>query len=153
MKNRNQEPYPPGGRQRALPLEVLCYSHAFPSEYWDIDRELRDYPKHTDRQLRNLNKEKKSVLQELWQGYRFDVVRDAYEVDLDSETSITMPRNGGCGRQVPRPLTRKDKRKLRKEGRARRRDFSKNLICARGEIPRSVSGEEDRSFTPVVAAK
>src|SRR5262245_56503674 len=82
-------------------------------EYGDIDRELRDYLKHTDRQLRDLNKERKSLEQELWQGYRFDVARDAYEVDLDSETSITMPRNGSCRREVPRPLTRKDKRRAK----------------------------------------
>jgi hypothetical protein len=152
MKNRNQEPYPPGGRQRPLTLEVLCYSHAFRSEYWDIDRELRDYRKHTDRQLRSLNKERKSLEQELWRGYQLDVARDVYVVALNNEHSITMPRDGSCRREVPCLLTRKDKRRRRKEARKAER-FRETLMSARGEIPRSVSGEEDRSFTPVVAAK
>jgi hypothetical protein len=108
-------------------------------EYGDIDRELRDYRKHTDRQLRDLNKERKSLEQELWQGYQFDVARDAYEVDLNSETSITMPRNGSCRREVPRPLTRKDKRKLRKDVRKAKR-FLRNFDERREKSCAVISG-------------
>jgi hypothetical protein len=49
---------------------------------------LRDYHKHTDRQLRELSKEAKSLSRELWNGYRFDVAHDSYEVDVDDKTSI-----------------------------------------------------------------
>jgi hypothetical protein len=138
--NARDDCYEPDDEELAYELYKEREFESWRSEYWDIDRELRDYRKHTDRQLRDLNKERKSLEQELWQEYRFDVARDVYEVDLDGETSITMPRNGSCRREVPRPLTRKNKRKLKKERRARRRDFSKNLMRARGEIPRSVSG-------------
>jgi hypothetical protein len=107
-------------------LAYECYKErVFESlrlEHGDIDRELRDYRKHTDRQLRDLNKERKSLEQELWQGYQFDVAGDAYEVDLDSETSITMPRNGSC-REVPRPPSRKDKRRAKTEQRRAARDY------------------------------
>ena len=103
-------------------------------EYGDIDRELCDYRKHTDRQLRDLNKERKSLEQELWQEYQFDVVRDAYEVDLDSETSINMPREGLRRDEASRPLTRKDKRKQKKEHRKAQR-FLENLMRARGRNP------------------
>jgi hypothetical protein len=81
-----------------------------------------------------LNKERKSLEQELWQGYQFDVARDAYEVDLDSETSITMPRNGSCRREVPHPLTRKEKRRLRKDVR-KAKGFLRNFDARAGRNP------------------
>jgi hypothetical protein len=115
-------------------------------EYGDIDRELRDFRKHTDRQLRGLNNERKSLARELWQEYQFDVARDAYEVDLDGETSITMPRNGSCRGEVPRPLTRKDKRRQRKEARKAQR-FLRKFDERREKSCAVISGQEDRSFT------
>jgi hypothetical protein len=133
------EGYEPDDEELAYELynerefESLCL------EYGDIDCELRDYRTHTDRQLRGLNKERKSLEQELWQGYQFDVARDAYEVDLDSETSITMPRNGSCRREVPRPLTRKDKRKLRKDVRKAKR-FLRNFDECRERSCALISG-------------
>jgi hypothetical protein len=84
-------------------------------EYGDIDRELRDYRKHTDRQLRYLSKERKAFARDLWIEYRYHVTDDTYEVHLDSETSITMPREGRRRDEAPRPLTRKDKRRQRKD--------------------------------------
>jgi hypothetical protein len=95
-------------------------------EYGDIDRELRDHRKHTDRQLRELSKEGKSLRRELWNGYRYDVTDDTYEVDLDGETSITMPREGLHRDEASRPLTRKDKRKRRKDVRKAKR-FLRNF--------------------------
>jgi hypothetical protein len=70
-------------------------------KYAYIDRELRDYRKHTDRQLRELNKERKAISSELWNEYRF-------VAEADSFGSDTPP---------PRVLTRKDKRQMKTERR------------------------------------
>ncbi len=86
----------------------------------DIDRELRDQRKRTDRQLRGLSKERKSLRRELWSEYRYDVTDDTYDVHLDSETSITMPREGLRRDEAHRPLTRKDKRRAKTEQRRTR---------------------------------
>src|SRR2546423_12464957 len=47
------------------------------SEYHDADRQLRNYQKHTDRQLRALSKEKKDCARDLAQAHQFDVVSDS----------------------------------------------------------------------------
>jgi hypothetical protein len=70
-------------------------------EYGDIDRELRDYGKHTDRQLRELSKERKAISSELWHEYHFVAEADSFGTD-------TPP---------PRVLTRKDKRQMKTERR------------------------------------
>jgi hypothetical protein len=121
-------------------------------EYADFDRELRDYHKHTDRQLRDLNKEKKSLRRELWREYCYDVTDNTYEVHLDSETSITMPREGLRRDEASRPLTRKDKTKQKKEHRKRQR-FLENLMRARGRNPAQSSVvRKTGALLPVVAA-
>ena len=107
-------------------------------DYSYFDRELRDYRKHTDRQLRELDKEKKSVRHELWSEYRYDVTNDSYDVDLDSETSITMPREGLRRDEAPRPLTRKDKRRQKKEHRKAER-FLREFDVLAGRNPAQAS--------------
>ena len=78
------------------------------------ERELRDYHKYTDRQLRELSAEVRGISYELWSEYRFDVASDCYEVDLDGETSISVSRSGARLDEVPGTLTRKDKRKRKR---------------------------------------
>jgi hypothetical protein len=108
-------------------------------EYGEIDRELRDYHKHTDRQLRGLSKERKSRECDLWNEYRYDVTNDTYEVDLDGETSITMPREGLRRDEASRPLTRKDKRRRRKDVRKAKR-FLRNFDERREKSCAVISG-------------
>ena len=103
-------------------------------EYAYFDRELRDYRKHTDRQLRDFNKEKESLRRELRREYRYDVTDDTYEVHLDSETSITMPREGLRRDEASRPLTQKDKRRQKKEQRKVKR-FLKEFNERAGRNP------------------
>jgi hypothetical protein len=100
--NARNDCYEPGDEKLAYKLykERVC--------------ELRDYRKHTDRQLRDLNKEKESLRRKLWREYCYDVTDDIYEVHLDSETSITMPREELSRDEPSRPLTRKDKRRQKK---------------------------------------
>ena len=108
-------------------------------EYGEIDRELRDYHKHTDRQLRSLSKERKSCECDLWNEYRYDVTNDTYEVDLDGETSITMPREGLRRDEASRPLTRKNKRRRRKDARKTKR-FLRNFDERREKSCAVISG-------------
>ena len=68
-------------------------------DYLDADRALRDHGQYTDRQLRELNKERKAISSELWHEYRF-------VAEADSFGSDTPP---------PRVLTRKDKRQMKTE--------------------------------------
>jgi hypothetical protein len=143
--------------------EDLAYEHykeeVFDSmrlEYGDIDHELRDYRKHTDRQLRELSKERKSLRRELWNEYHYDVTDDTCTVDLDGETLITFSRDG-VGRnevpRLPRPRTRKDKRRMKTERRRALRPLRQlGFLTKRGCSPRQVTGYEDKSFSGVVAA-
>jgi hypothetical protein len=70
-------------------------------DYLDADRALRDHGQYTDRQLRELSKERKATSSELWHEYRF-------VAEADSFGSDTPP---------PRVLTRKDKRQMKTERR------------------------------------
>src|SRR6266481_1693333 len=117
----------------------------------DIDRELRDQRKRTDRQLRGLSKERKSLRRELWSEYRYDVTDDTYDVHLDSETSITMPREGLRRDEAHRPLTRKDKRRRRKDARKTKR-FLKKFNERAGRNPaQSLVVRKTGALPPVVA--
>ena len=119
----------------------------------ESERELRDYSKYTDRQLRELSAEVKSLSCKLWDEYRFDVAHDCYEVDLDDKTSITVSRNGVPLDEVRRPLTRKDKRKRKTERRRGLKQLKQQgFLTKRGRSPGQVTGYEDRSFATVVAA-
>jgi len=111
-------------------------------EYAEIDRELRDYDKHTDQQLRALSKERQSIARELWQEYQFNVVDDTYEVDLDRRTSISVPREGSYRSSVLSPphLTRKEKRIRKKMGRRAERYLRQFAVMKQGRNPCQVSG-------------
>jgi hypothetical protein len=90
-----------------------------------------------DRELRNMNKERKALARELWKDYQFDVDTDSFEVSEDSETYVTFPRSG-----VSRSLTRKDKRRMRGNLRKHlRKQFG--IVTKRGRNPRQVRGYED----------
>jgi hypothetical protein len=90
-----------------------------------------------DRELRNMNNERKALARELWQEYQFDVDTDSFEVSEDSETYVTFPRNG-----VSRSLSRKDKRRMRGNLRKHlRKQFG--ILTKRGRSPRQVRGYED----------
>jgi hypothetical protein len=123
-------------------------------EHGDIEGELRDYHKHTDRQLRGLSKEAKSLARELWNEYQFDLADDSFEVLLeDGETSITVSRDGSCRYEVPRPLPRKDKRRKKTARRRGSRHLMQlGFLTKRGCSPRQVKGYEDMSVPRMVAA-
>jgi hypothetical protein len=104
----------------------------------------------TDKQLRNISKESKSLARELSEQYRFDVASDCFEVDLDGKTSITVSRNGVPRNEVLHTLTRKDKRRMKKESRQAARQLG--ILTKRGCSPRELTGYEDMSFATVVAA-
>ena len=141
--------------------EELAYLHAQDAEFEALceghdaaERELRDYLRHTDRQLRDISKESKYLTRRLWQEYQFDVAGDFFDVSYDSKYYFTFPRRGAA--HAPDTLTRKDKRRMRKRGRQAERLLGKRqleILTKRGCSPRQVKGYEDRSFTPVVAAK
>jgi hypothetical protein len=102
--------------------------------YIEATSALRDYRKYTDRQLCGLSSEMKFSKYELWSEYRYDVTSDTYEVNLNSETSITVPRNESYRYEDPRPLTRKDKRRRRKDARKAKR-FLKEFNERAGRNP------------------
>ena len=112
--NAPNDCYEPDDEDLAYELYKERQLEGYRIEYAHIDRELRDCGKHTDRQLRDLNKEKESLRRKLWREYCYDVTDDIYEVHLDSETSITMPREELSRDEPSRPLTRKDKRRQKK---------------------------------------
>ena len=84
------------------------------SEYHGADRQLRNYHKHTDRQLRALSKEKKDCARNLARAHQFDVVTDSFDVEIADDVWDTLPWPYDEGEDVsdkaPRVLTRKDKR-------------------------------------------
>jgi hypothetical protein len=124
--NAQDDCYEPDDEELAYELYKERVFEDMRIEYADFDRELRDYHKHTDRHLRDLNKEKKSLRRELWSEYRYDITDDAYDVDLDGETSVTMPREGLRRDEPSCPLTRRDKRRRRKDVRKAKR-FLRNF--------------------------
>jgi hypothetical protein len=86
-------------------------------DYEDADRALRDCCQYTDRQLRELNSVRRAYAWELRNEYQFDVADDTFDVDLTDKVSITVPRDGLRHDEAPRSLTRKDKRRQKKEHR------------------------------------
>ena len=100
--------------QREKEFESLLLEHD------DLDRGLHDYPQKTDRQLRNMSKERKTIAHELSRGWYFDVTTDTFEVLNDEGDCIdSIPREGGPRREgidcskFPRPLSRTDKRRAK----------------------------------------
>jgi hypothetical protein len=139
-------------REQDAEFEALCEGHDA------AERELRDYHKHTDRQLRQANKQAKSTERELQIQYQYDVGNDTFDVPVyanDDVDFITVPRNG-VYRDKDKdlgPLTRKDKRRMKKRVRKLTRlGIWKRIWTKRGCSPCQVRGYEDKSFTHVVAA-
>jgi hypothetical protein len=124
--NASDDCYEPDDEDLAYELCKERQLEGYRMEYAYIDRELRDYRKHTDRQLRGLSKERESLRRELWSEYRYDITDDTYDVDLDGETSVTMPREGLRRDEPSCPFTRKDKRRRRKDVRKAKR-FLRNF--------------------------
>jgi hypothetical protein len=110
-----------------------------------------------NRQLREISKESKSLARSLREEHRYNVANDTFDVPVYADEDvnfITVPRNGvGLDKDLG-PLSRKDKRRLKKRVRKLTRlGIWKRIWTKRGCSPRQVKGSEDRSFTPVVAAK
>jgi hypothetical protein len=146
----DSEGYEPDSEDIALQLARERKFEDTLSYIGESERQLRDYHKPTDKPLRDISKEAKSLSRELWNEYQFDVASDSFEVDLDGKTSITVPRHGLPREEVPRSLTRTDKRRMKKDRRKRKRQLG--ILMKRGCSPRQVTGYEDTSFTTVVAA-
>jgi hypothetical protein len=125
------------------------------SEYHDADRELRNYQKHTDRQLRELSKEKKDCARHLAWSHQFDVVSDSFEVEIADGVLDTVPWPYGKGEEVsdeaPRLSTRKDKRRAKAE----QRRAAKYLRIRRTQWEKSRAASlvrKTRALVPTVAA-
>jgi len=144
--------------------EDLAYDFAKEREFEEAvscihesKRQLRDYDKYTNKQLRDISKESKYLTRFLWQEYQFDVAGDFFEVSYDSKYYFTVPRRGAA--HAPDTLTRKDKRRRKKDLRKRGRQAESwlrkrqlGISTERGCNPRPVMGYEGESFTRVVAA-
>jgi hypothetical protein len=109
-------------------FESLCDEHGV------IGQELRDYPKHTDRQLRDLSRERRAIEQELRSQYQYDASSGTAEIGIADDVYISVDRYGSeC-----KP-SRKNKRRMKKVRRKYEREFT-NLKETLGEIPCFASG-------------
>jgi hypothetical protein len=122
------------------------------SEYHEADQKLRDYQRHTDRQLRGFNKEKKSVARTLSRSHDFDVVSDSFEVEVGDDIYDTVPwtYSEDFRGEVPRALTKKDKRREK----TKRRKAERNLRIWRTQWEKSRAASVVRKtgvLPPVVA--
>ena len=136
--------YEPDDEDWAYELYKERALESYRTEYAYIDRELRDHRKHTDRQLRELSKEKKSFARDCKLELKFNLAANCYYW----ESSIVESRNN----KASRPLTRKDKRRQKKEHRKAQR-FLENLMRARGRNPAQSSVvRKTGALLPVVAA-
>ena len=109
------EGYEPDDEELAYELYKQRQLEGYCIEYAYTDRELRDYRKHTDRQLRELSKERKAFARDCMLEHEFNLAANCYY----GEPSIVESRNN----KASRPLTRKDKRKLRKDVRKAKRSL------------------------------
>jgi hypothetical protein len=100
---------------------------------------------HTNRHLRDSSKGVKSFKRALWEEFHFDFDNDCFEVSHDGENYFTVSRNG-----VEITLTRKEKKRLKKNRRKRARRLE--ILTKRGCSPRQVRGYEGGSFYPPVVA-
>ena len=88
------------------------------SGYHEADKELRNYQRHTDRQLRALYKARKRIERHLARAHHFDVFSDSFEVQVGEDASDSVPWPYGdeeedAGDNATRALTRKDKRRTK----------------------------------------
>jgi hypothetical protein len=121
----------------------------------EAERLLRD-PRycgsHTDRQLRELSQESKSIARDLWMEHHFDVAGDCFEVSLDGENYFTVSRDGVPN--TPRsPSTAKEKRIAKKLVRRAKRYLRQFELTRQGEksLPSQRLGRQEL-FPRVVAA-
>jgi hypothetical protein len=124
--NARDDCYEPDDEDLAYELYKERQLEGYRIEYAYIDRELRDYRKHTDRQLRELSKERKSFARDCKLEHEFNLAGDCYY----GEPSIVQSRNN----KASRPLTRKDKRRRRKEARKAKR-FLRQFDARAGRNP------------------
>ena len=129
--NAPDDCYEPDDEDWAYELYKERALESYRTEYAYIDRELRDYRKHTDRQLRGLSKEKKSFARDCKLELEFNLAANCYYW----EPSIVESRNN----KASRPLTRKDKRRRRKDVRKVRR-FLRNFYVRREKSCAVISG-------------
>jgi hypothetical protein len=110
----------------------------------------------TDRQLRNMNRERNGIAGELSRGWSFDVTTDTFDVLNDEGDHIaSIPRRGGPREGVecskfPRPLSRNDKRRAK----TKQRRAAKNLKIWRTQWEKSRAASVVRktgALPPVVA--
>ena len=121
-------------------FESLCNEHDV------VGQELRDYRKHTDRQLRDLSRERGAIEHELRSQYRYDAISGTSEIELAEHVYISVDRYGSECKS-----SRKDKRRMKKHARARAR--RRILTNDRGEIPcGSQRLGRQELLLPVVAA-
>jgi hypothetical protein len=113
--NARDDCYEPDDEDLAYELYKERQLEGYRIDYAYIDRELRDYRKHTDRQLRELSKERKSFARDCKLEHEFNLAADCYY----GEPSIVDSRNN----KASRPLTRKDKRRQKTEHRKAVRFF------------------------------
>ena len=155
---RSWEDYEPDEEELAHVLAERREFESFCDEHNNITQAIRASTK-PNRQLRDANKDAKSIERTLQKRHLYDVANDTFDVPVytdDDVDYVTVPGNGvdrdndkGVG-----PLTRKDKRRMKKRVRKLERlGIWKRIWTKRGCSPRQVKGYEDRSFTPVVAAK
>jgi hypothetical protein len=124
-------------------------------KYHEATRELRAYQKYTDRQLRGLNKEKKTTAHYLSGRFYFRVADDSFEVEIADDVFVSVPwpydEEGGedLGDEAPSP-TRKDKRRAKTE----RRRAEQYLRFRRAQWEKSRAAAMVRktgALSPVVA--
>ena len=119
-------------RRKERELKSLCAEHG------DIARQLHDYHKHTDRQLRDMSKKRNAIARKTGDESFRDVVDDTFDVDKDGETFIVGGFTACLDRLDEALLTRKDKRRAKTE--RRKAVQQKNFDFCRGDILRRVSG-------------
>jgi hypothetical protein len=116
--NVRDDCYEPDHEDLAYELYKESQLEGYRIEYAYIDRELRDYRKHTDRQLRELSKERKSFARDCKLEHEFNLAADCYY----GEPSIVE----SCNNKASRTPTRKDKRRQKTEHRKAKR-FLRNF--------------------------
>jgi hypothetical protein len=97
--NAPNDCYEPDDEDLAYELNKERQLEGYRIEYAYLDRELRDYRKHTDRQLRELSKERKAFARDCMLEHEFNLAANCYY----GEPSIVESRNN----KASRPLTKK----------------------------------------------
>src|SRR6266487_6691539 len=83
------EGYEPDDEDLAYELYKERQLEGYRIEYAYLDRELRDYRKHTNRQLRELSKERKAFARDCMLEHEFNLAANCYY----GEPSIVESRN------------------------------------------------------------